>query len=83
MVRLGQPDAGGRRPHLEHHLDLDASGARRHARPLRVGAWVRVYDSMVEGAKQGFQVAIRIIPYLVVILVVVGMFRPRAASTFS
>ena len=36
---------------------------------------VRVYDSMVEGAKQGFQVAIRIIPYLVVILVVVGMFR--------
>ena len=40
--------------------------------------WVRglrVYDSMVDGAKQGFQVAIRIIPYLVVILVVVGMFR--------
>ncbi len=36
---------------------------------------VRVYDSLVEGAKQGFQVAIRIIPYLVVILVVVGMFR--------
>ena len=36
---------------------------------------VRVYDSMVEGAKQGFQVAIRIIPFLVVILVVVGMFR--------
>jgi len=36
---------------------------------------VRVYDSLVEGAKQGFQVAIRIIPFLVVILVVVGMFR--------
>ena len=36
---------------------------------------VRVYDSLVDGAKQGFQVAIRIIPYLVVILVVVGMFR--------
>jgi spore maturation protein SpmA len=36
---------------------------------------IRVYDSLVEGAKQGFQVAIRIIPYLVVILVVVGMFR--------
>jgi len=36
---------------------------------------VRVYDSLVEGAKQGFQVAIRIIPYLVAILVVVGMFR--------
>ena len=36
---------------------------------------VRVYDSLVEGAKQGFQVAVRIIPYLVTILVVVGMFR--------
>ena len=36
---------------------------------------VRVYDSLVEGAKQGFQVAIRITPYLVAILVAVGMFR--------
>ena len=36
---------------------------------------VRVYESLVEGAKEGFQVALRIIPYLVAILVVVGMFR--------
>jgi len=36
---------------------------------------VRVYDSLVDGAKQGFQVAVRIIPYLVAILVTVGMFR--------
>jgi len=36
---------------------------------------VRVYESLVEGAKEGFQVAIRIIPYLVAILVAVGMFR--------
>ena len=36
---------------------------------------VRVYDSLVEGAKQGFDVALRIIPYLVAILVMVGMFR--------
>ena len=36
---------------------------------------VRVYDSLVEGAKQGFQVALRIIPYLVAILVVIGMLR--------
>ena len=36
---------------------------------------VRVYESLVVGAKEGFQVAIRIIPYLVAILVVVGMFR--------
>ncbi len=36
---------------------------------------VRVYDSLVTGARQGFEVAVRIIPYLVAILVVVGMFR--------
>ena len=36
---------------------------------------VRVYDSLVEGAKEGFQVALRIIPFLVAILVAVGMFR--------
>ena len=36
---------------------------------------VRVYESLVEGAREGFQVAIRIIPYLVAILVAVGMFR--------
>ena len=36
---------------------------------------VRVYHSLVEGAKEGFQVALRIIPFLVAILVVIGMFR--------
>lgn len=36
---------------------------------------VRVYDALVTGARQGFDVAVRIIPYLVAILVVVGMFR--------
>ena len=36
---------------------------------------VRVYDALVDGAKQGFDVALRIIPYLVAILVAVGMFR--------
>ncbi|MXY24852.1 MAG: spore maturation protein [Acidobacteria bacterium] len=36
---------------------------------------VRVYDALVEGARQGFDVALRIIPYLVAILVAVGMFR--------
>jgi spore maturation protein SpmB len=36
---------------------------------------VRVYDSLVEGAKEGFRVAVRIIPYLVSILVAIGMFR--------
>jgi spore maturation protein SpmA len=36
---------------------------------------VRVYEVFVEGAKEGFQVAVKIIPYLVAILVAVGMFR--------
>ena len=36
---------------------------------------VRVYDSVVEGARQGFDVALRIIPFLVAILVAIGMFR--------
>jgi spore maturation protein SpmB len=40
---------------------------------------VRVYEVFVEGAKEGFQVAIKIIPYLVAILVVVGMLRASGA----
>lgn len=40
---------------------------------------VRVYESFVEGAKDGFSVALRIIPYLVAILVAVGMFRGSGA----
>jgi spore maturation protein SpmB len=40
---------------------------------------VRIYEMFVEGAKDGFQVALRIIPYLVAILVAVGMFRASGA----
>jgi spore maturation protein SpmA len=40
---------------------------------------VRVYEAFVEGAKDGFNIAIRIIPYLVAILVAVGMFRSSGA----
>jgi spore maturation protein SpmA len=36
---------------------------------------VAVYDAMISGAKEGFQVAVRIIPYLVAIVVAAGMFR--------
>ena len=36
---------------------------------------VNVYEEFVDGAKEGFDVAIRIIPYLVAMLVAVGMFR--------
>jgi spore maturation protein SpmA len=40
---------------------------------------VPVYEAFVEGAKEGFQVAVKIIPYLVAILVAVGMFRASGA----
>ncbi|MDI9613713.1 MAG: spore maturation protein [Acidobacteriota bacterium] len=44
-----------------------------------VARGVKVYESFVEGAKGGFQTAIRIIPYLVAILVAVGMLRAAGA----
>jgi spore maturation protein B len=40
---------------------------------------VKVYDVFIEGAKEGFGVAIRIIPFLVGILVAIGMFRASGA----
>ena len=40
---------------------------------------VRVYEVFVEGAKDGFQVAVKIIPYLVAILVAIGMLRASGA----
>jgi spore maturation protein B len=40
---------------------------------------VKVYETFVEGAKEGFDVGIRIIPYLVAILVAIGMFRASGA----
>ena len=40
---------------------------------------VNVYDAFIEGAKDGFQTAVRIIPYLVAILVGVGVFRASGA----
>jgi spore maturation protein SpmB len=40
---------------------------------------VRVYEAMVSGAREGLEVASRIVPYLVAILVAVGMFRASGA----
>ena len=40
---------------------------------------VKVYDEFVDGAKEGFDVAVRIIPFLVGILVAIGMFRGSGA----
>lgn len=42
---------------------------------------VNVYDSFIEGAKEGFKVAVGIIPYLIAILVAIGMFRASGAMT--
>lgn len=46
------------------------SGVRRH---------LNVYDTFIEGAKEGFKTAVMIIPYLVAILVAIGMFRASGA----
>ena len=49
------------------------SGARRR---------INVYDAFIEGAKGGFDTAVRIIPYLVAILVAIGVFRASGAMNF-
>jgi len=40
---------------------------------------VKVYEVFIEGAKDGFNVAVRIIPYLVAMLVAIGIFRASGA----
>jgi spore maturation protein SpmA len=55
--------------------------------PFLIGAFllfgyfrgVKVYETLTEGAKEGFQVALRIIPFLVAIFVAIGMFRESGA----
>lgn len=48
---------------------------------ILAGMWkkINVYDAFIEGAKEGFTTAVRIIPYLVAILVAVGVFRASGA----
>ena len=46
---------------------------------LAVYRRINVYEAFIEGAKEGFAVAIRIIPYLVAILVAIGVFRASGA----
>lgn len=40
---------------------------------------IKVYEVFVEGAKEGFEVGVKIIPYLVAMLVAIGMFRASGA----
>lgn len=51
-------------------ISFIAAGVRRK---------LRVYDVFIEGAKEGFKTAVMIIPYLVAILVAIGMFRASGA----
>ncbi len=43
---------------------------------------VNVYDAFIEGAKDGFNIAVKIIPFLVAILVAIGIFRASGAMDF-
>jgi spore maturation protein SpmA len=43
---------------------------------------INVYESFIEGAKEGFSVAIRIVPYLVAVLVGIGVFRASGALDY-
>ncbi len=43
---------------------------------------INVYDTFIEGAKEGFHTAVRIIPYLVAILVAIGAFRASGCMDF-
>jgi len=43
---------------------------------------VKIYESFIDGAKEGFNVALRIIPFLVAMLVAIGIFRASGAMDF-
>lgn len=78
---VASPSAGWLRPAMDT-LALLAIPFMLSFFPLYAAArGVRVYEEFVEGAKEGFQVAIRIIPYLVAMLVAVGMFRGAGGVT--
>lgn len=43
---------------------------------------VNIYETFIEGAKEGFEISIKIIPYLVAILVAIGVFRASGSMDF-
>ena len=43
---------------------------------------LNVYETFIEGAKEGFEIAVRIIPYLVAMLVAIGVFRASGALDY-
>jgi spore maturation protein SpmB len=88
---LGMAIALGREVHslLGDHSGFDATKiiAKDWLVPMLISALllvgfaagVRVYEAMIVGAKEGLGVVVRIIPYLVGILIAVGMFRASGA----
>lgn len=49
---------------------------------LAISKKINVYESFIDGAKEGFTIAIKIIPYLVAMLVAVGVFKTSGALTY-
>ena len=49
---------------------------------LGVKEKINIYDAFIEGAKGGFEIAIKIIPFLVAILVAIGVFRSSGAMGY-
>lgn len=43
---------------------------------------INLYETFIEGAKEGFEIAVKIIPYLVAMLFAIGIFRASGALTF-
>lgn len=43
---------------------------------------INVYEAFIEGAKDGFKIAVKIIPYLIAILVAIGVFRASGAMNY-
>ena len=49
---------------------------------LALSKKVNIYEAFIDGAKEGFDIAIKIIPYLIAILVAIGVFRTSGAMDF-
>ena len=72
---------------IKEQVDLVSTSAANILRMTIIVGFIRagvrkkvnVYDAFIEGAKDGFQTAVRIIPYLVAILVGIGVFRASGA----
>ena len=77
---LAPPDVPGhgRSPGSRSWL-LTAADRARCSSSVSWPAACRVYESAVAGAREGLEVAVRIVPYLVAILVAVGIFRASGA----